>query len=294
MIHDLCAMFNEQPIPVDVSHPWGSSLKMPAIKQGKSAQGALLADYCVLPEFSTIFTSFYHYGADTDELWRTQPEYYPPGLFEDRVTTLLKPYLDAMALRSVNGVKAKSNRPDLIVFSSNLWDLAAWAMEDERAHLDATGDLSDIRLNWWRSRMVDMIEAVRLQINPSVPLAWRSAHVPMTKVNDTVEWFFSSMHSTTMPAPIEAGHQFATPNRVMQLNNARRSMLQLTGRDGLRGLRSKTMWSASKQPRLRDIPFGEVTLGQSMNQENLLNPGLESHSYLFWSIVLAELYDSLS
>ena len=49
------------------------------------------------------------------------------------------------------------------------------------------------------------------------------------------------------------------------------------------------MWSSGKQPALADVPFGEVTLGQSMRQMDPLNPGVDPSAYLFWSMVLARL-----
>lgn len=289
LIQDLCGMFHESPVTVDAQHPWGSSLKFAAVKAGKPASSdALLADYCYLPEFSTLFTSFYHYGADTDELWRNQLQYSPPGRFEDRLTELLQPYLKAMATQSVQGVRARSSRPDLVVFSSSLWDLAAWAMDDDREHLDATGDLSQERLKWWRTRQVDMLEELRKQLGPNVPIAWRSAHIPTTTSSDTVEQLFATMHSSTA-STTTAGHVFALPNRLVQLNQARRSMLPVTTPSGVRGQLSKTLWTDTRQPGLHDLPWGEVTLGQTQQQSTLLHPGLESHTYLFWSMVLAAL-----
>ena len=185
---------------------------------------------------------------------------------------------------------ARSSKPDLVVFSSSLWDLAAWAMEDVSTYQTiTTGDLSDNRLQWWRSRSVDMIEELRQQLGPSVPLAWRSTHVPMTKVNDTVQWFFSSMHAKSSRAPDENGIQFAHPNRITQLNHARRATLTMSNQASVRGWLSKNVWSASSMPLLRDIPFGEVTMGQSTTQDTLLNPGIETYAYMFWSMVLQEL-----
>ena len=37
------------------------------------------------------------------------------------------------------------------------------------------------------------------------------------------------------------------------------------------------------------VAFGELTLGQSMNQDTLVNPGFETYAYMFWSMVLQEL-----
>lgn len=292
MIMNLCEMVGEKPVPVDASHPWGASLKQ-LTYVGKNMGDSLLADYCYVPKYSAIFTSFYHYGADTNELWREQRDFFPPGQFEKRVTELLKPYLDAMASRSPYNVqmpRALSNKPDLVVFSSNLWDLAAWAMEDVSTYrTDPSTDLSEKRLNWWRSRNVDMIETLRKELGTTVPLAWRSAHVPLTKVNDTVQWFFQSMHVKGTLAPVQDGIQFAFPNRIAELNSARRAIVQLTGSASVRGAQTTNTWSAGYMPYIRDIPFGEITFGQETKQDTLLNPGLESHAYLFWSMVLHEL-----
>lgn len=294
MVRDLCAMAGESSVAVDASHPWGASLKQVSALTGKSADHAVLADYCFLPQYSTLVTSFYHYGADTDELWRVQPPYFPPGPFEKRLKELLQPYLTDMASKPVyNGVRPSSSQPDLVVFSSGLWDLAAWAMEDESERLDATGDLTEKRLEWWRSRMVDMLGELTKVVGKSVPLVWRSTHVPLATVKDTVESFLASTHTTTPVAPIAPGHLFAHPNRIAQLNEARKSFFPLQGHDRVRGRLSKTIWSESNQPRLLNMPFGEVTLGQPSNQDSLLNPGLESHSYLFWSMVFSQLHDSL-
>ncbi|WFD21751.1 hypothetical protein MEQU1_000407 [Malassezia equina] len=294
MVRNLCAMVGETPVAVDASHRWGASLKQVATYTGKSADNVVLADYCFIPQYSTLVTSFYHYGADTDELWRAQPSYFPPGSFEGRLKSLLQPYLESMAsLPAFNGVRASSSQPDLVVFSSGLWDLAAWAMEDESEHLDATGDLSEKRLEWWRSRMVDMLGELRKLIGNSVPLVWRSTHMSLSTAKDTVESFISNTHASTPVAPAGTGHQFAYPHRIAQLNEARKSFLPLEGRDSVRGKLSKSIWSQANQLQLRDMPFGEVTLGQPLQQDSLLIPGLDSHVYLFWSMVLFELLDSV-
>lgn len=294
MVRDLCAMVGETPVAVDASHPWGASLKQVSTYTGKSAENVVLADYCFIPQYSTLVTSFYHYGADTDELWRAQPSYFPPGSFESRLKSLLQPYLSSMASSpAYNGVQASSSQPDLVIFSSGLWDLAAWAMEDESEHLDATGDLSDKRLEWWRSRMVDMLVELRKVIGNSAPIAWRSTHLSLSTAKDTVESFIGSTGAAQPVAPTGSGHQFAHPHRIAQLNEARKSFLPLEGRDSVRGKLSKTIWSQANEPPLRDMPFGEVTLGLPLQQDSLLTPGLESHAFLFWSMVFFELHDSV-
>ena len=300
LLMQLCQLFGREVTGVDQAHPWGESLRrvpashMPSGSAHTNPSDVLLADYCYEPVYDTLFTSFYHYGADTDDRWQRQASYFPPGRFEHRMSDLLRPYLDALVSGArpagVNLPPPRARKPDLAVFSSSFWDLALWAQEDAKSSVSIETDLSSERVAWWRSRMEDMIDALREQLGVGSRIAWRSAHVPAESSPGSVEAFIQTMHrQSPQPVPANKGNPIFSVRRVSQLNAARRSMVPLTGHDSVRGLLSRDMWSSGKQPALADVPFGEVTLGQSMRQMDPLNPGVDPSAYLFWSMVLARL-----
>lgn len=82
-------------------------------------------------------------------------------------------------------------------------------------------------------------------------------------------------------------------NRIAQLNRARQATLHVSGRDLVRGDVSKVSWTPGRQPALRDMPWGEVTLGEARSGATLLSPGTVPHSFMYWSMVLAELRNAV-
>lgn len=295
MVADLCNMLGQRSVSVDASHLWGSALKSVPGGFGHDASNALLADYCYVPSYDALFTSFYHYGADTSDIWRSQSQYFPPGPFEARTASLLKPYLEAMSSPKFvpNLPPARRSTPDLVVFSSSLWDLAMWAMKDASKGVQPTSDLSATVLAWWRGRMVDMIENLRTYVG-SAPIVWRSAHYAQPRAEDSVEWLLDMSMQVRSTTPTgRLGHSFASMNRIAQLNRARQATLHVSGRDLVRGDVSKVSWTPGRQPALRDMPWGEVTLGEARSGATLLSPGTVPHSFMYWSMVLAELRNAV-
>ena len=76
---------------------------------------------------------------------------------------------------------------------------------------------------------------------------------------------------------------------IAQLNEARRSMLPLAPHDTVKGAKSGTQWSSTAQPAIGNIPFGEVTLGQDVGQNDIVHPGIVPHAYLFWDMAFDQL-----
>lgn len=300
MIQSLCSLLGHDSVSVDANHIWGDALKHVPSAHTSSADhkssDALLADYCYEPVHDTLFTSFYHYGADTDDLWRKQEAYSPPSLFEHRMTDLLGPYLKALSTPHTTAASrslppTRHGMPDLVLFSSNFWDLAVWAQEDASNGVAVDSDLSSTRVLWWRSRMVDMIDALRAQVGPHARIAWRSAHLPPASASGTVEWFIQTLR--LRPSGMSSqGHRLLSPNRIVQLNNARDSMLPPRGQDSIPGQRSHVLWTKNQQPVLGNVPFGGVTLGEIAHQDSPTNPGINPNAYLFWSMVLDELREA--
>ncbi|WFD29442.1 sla2 Src-like adaptor 2 [Malassezia sp. CBS 17886] len=301
MVQSLCAMIGQASVSVDQSHPWGASLRSVPSHHGggtKDPVDTLLADYCYEPQYDILFSSFYHYGADVDDRWRNQMMFYPPSRFEHRVSDLLQPYLRAISTQLVTPTlppARRSPQPDLVVFSSSYWDLASWGMEDANAGVSLSTGLSEARLSWWRSRMVDMVDALRTYVGTGTRIVWRSAHMPAVDVKASVEWLLTTVRATPQDATTpESGHAFVTPNRVAQLNEARAATAQLQGTDRVHGAQTPAVWSAGNQPPLASMPFGELLVGHLENQESLVKLGVTPYAYVYWSMVLEELREAVS
>ncbi|WFD36370.1 hypothetical protein MCUN1_003249 [Malassezia cuniculi] len=293
MVQSLCVMLGQQSVSVNAQHPWGYALnQVPASEFDNGVRqepgDAILADYCYEPTFDLFVTSFYHYGIDTDSVWRKQASFYPPAQFESRVRSLLVPYIAALKTQSSPALPLARKGIDVAVFSSSFWDLALWAEDDARSGVSVKAGLDDQRIDTWRSRIVDMITALHSQVGDA-RIAWRSAHIPAANVPGTTRWFMDSMRSKFDSGNVAEGNPILSPVRVAQLNAARRSMLPLAAKDVVRGKTSGIQWSATAQPVIGDIPFGEVTLGQDAGQTDVARPGVVPHAYLYWDMVFAQL-----
>lgn len=293
MVQGLCVMLGQQSVAVDARHAWGQALNQVPLSEfedgvRRDPGDELLADYCYEPTFDLFVTSFYHYGIDTNNVWRKQASFYPPGLFESRVNMLLGPYLNEIKSNVSPMLPRARAGVDLAVFSSSFWDLAAWATEDAERGVSASSGLGEKRLTTWRSRAVDMIEALRTQIG-SARLAWRSAHIPASGVRGTTAWFVNSLRTSFEKSVPKEGNSMLSALRIAQLNEARRSMLPLAPHDAVKGAKSGTQWSSTTQPAIGNIPFGEVTLGQDVGQNDIVHPGVVPHAYLFWDMAFDQL-----
>lgn len=194
LVAHFCALTGNEPEVVDKNHPWGNSLNTVPPKHGFTPiqNNGPLAHYCYLPEYDFLLTSVYSYGADTSESWRGEKLYNAPALFEDRVTDLYQPYLKAMSSSAHTSPKLPRPRakaePDLIFFNSGLWDLARWARQDIDTGVGLMENLSEERIMWWRSRMVDMLTSVRKAWRRP-RIVWRDTHYPLQSEASTVEAF---------------------------------------------------------------------------------------------------------
>lgn len=295
MVQHLCSMLGSTSVGVTADHAFGSALKN--MEATNPVGDTLLADYCYIEQYDAFFSSFYHYGTDTDDLWREQPTFFPPQQFESRMERLLTPYLRALrAPRTSAQLPLRRNKVDLAIFSTGLWDLAAWAMEDARAGVNPAADLSAPRLKSWRARAVDMLESLR-SATDQAPIAWRSmaytsAHHGSveTLLTSTRASFQGNTEVRFATLTQAATHPYAYNNRIAQLNQAREATLYLAGDDAVRGSASNRLWTARNHPSIGDIPYAEVTTGQEAQPSHgLLMPSLDPHAFLYWEMVLAEL-----
>lgn len=287
MVQNLCTMLGTSSVSVTADHAFGGALKN--VDSETPPGDTLLADYCYIDQFDALFTSFYHYGTETSNVWHRQPTFYPPQRFEARMEELLSVYLQSLkAPRSVASLPLRRNGVDLAVFSSGLWDLATWAMEDAQMGLVTSQDLTEQRIKNWRARTVDMITSLQKTVG-NARVAWRSLPLPAPDAHGSVRALLESLRASFKPTDDSNDRPFVYANRVAQLNNARTASLYLDGRDTVRGTNGR-LWSSQVHPQLGDIPLAEITLGQeSPAPHTVFNVGLVPDAMLFWDAVLAEL-----
>lgn len=131
---------------------------------------AKLADVLPPPQLVSVF----HFGLDQEDYWRdsNMPQYSSPGLFENRLTDIISPIISNLR------ADGRRSAPDLVEVSSGSWDLARWARQDI-----AEGKPTDVvvdpeRLIWYRFRVGQMLEKIRLAFPDAKSRTWRTMHYP--------------------------------------------------------------------------------------------------------------------
>ncbi|SAM85160.1 uncharacterized protein UBRO_07725 [Ustilago bromivora] len=290
LVSHFCALTGHTVQTVDKTHPWGSSLSSVPPKHGFTPvkNNAPLAHYCYLPEYDFLLTSVYAYGADTSDSWRGEQLYNAPGLFEDRVDDLFKPYMRDMASSSLTSpalpLPRGRSEPDLIWFNSGLWDLARWARYDIDTGVGLLENLSEERIIWWRSRMIDMLGALRKTWRRT-RIVWRETAYPLASEASTVEAFLG------IEGAQRKNHPLYHANRIAQLNQAQRSALDVHGDDVVKGERSR---SARMPSDVVGLNFADVLMGQDQHSLNPLAPSQLPCGALFGEMMLWHLRDAVS
>ncbi|EST08702.1 hypothetical protein PSEUBRA_001781 [Kalmanozyma brasiliensis GHG001] len=290
LVSHFCSLTGHKAQPVDKSHPWGNSLNMVPAKHGFTPvkNNAPLAHYCYVPEYDFLVTSVYSYGADTSDTWRGEALYNAPGLFEDRVTDLFVPYLKAMASSKSTSPALPLPRgkaePDLVFFNSGLWDLARWAHHDIDTGVGLLENLSEERIMWWRSRMVDMLNSVSgAWRKPRI--VWRNTAYPLASEASTVEAFLG------IEGERRKNHPLYHANRIAQINGAQRSALEVHGDDVVKGERAR---SARMPNGVVGLGFAEVMMGQDQHALDPLAPSQLPCGALFGEMMLWHLRDAVN
>lgn len=290
LVAHFCSLTGHTIQAVDKHHPWGNSLNLVPPKHGFTPvkNKAPLAHYCYLPEYDFLLTSVYSYGADMSDSWRGEEMYNAPGLFEDRVTDLFQPYMKDMASTSHTSPALPLPRsraePDLIVFNSGLWDLARWARFDIDTGVGLLENLSEERIMWWRSRMVDMLSSVRNAWRRT-RIVWRDTAYPLASEASTVEAFLG------IEGDQRKNHPLYHANRIAQLNSAHKSALDVHGDDVVKGERSR---SARIPNEVVALNFAEVLMGQDQNTLHPLAPSQLPCGALFAEMLLWHLRDAVT
>lgn len=289
LVEHLCALTGHTIQAVDKNHPWGGSINAVPPKHGFTPvkNNAPLAHYCYLPEYDFLVTSIYAYGADTFDSWRGEELYNAPGLFEDRVTDLYVPYMRDMASRTHTSPALPLPRaraePDLVIFNSGLWDLARWARFDIDTGAGLLENLSEERIMWWRSRMVDMLGSVRRAWRRP-RIVWRDTAYPLASEASTVEAFLG------IEGEVRKNHPLYHANRIAQINNAQHSALDVHGDDVVKGEVSR----AARMPAdVVPLNFAQVLMGQDQHSLNPLAPGQLPGGALFAEMLLWHLRDAV-
>lgn len=290
LVTHFCTLTGHTVQAVDRSHPWGSSLDLVPPKHGFTPLKNTfpLAHYCYLPEYDFLLTSVYSYGADTSETWRGEELYNAPGLFEDRVTDLYKPYMRDMASKSLTSpnlpLPRKQAEPDLILFNSGMWDLARWARLDIDGGVGLLENLSEQRVMWWRSRMVDMLNSLRKAFRHT-RIVWRDTAYMLASEASTVEAFLGIEREQ------RKNHPLYHANRIAQLNQAQRAALEPHGDDVAKGERSRN----NRMPNgIVGLNFAQVLLGQDQISKTPLAPSQLPAGALFAEMLMWHLKDAVS
>lgn len=153
-------------------------------------------------EFNTdclMFTVAFHFGlSDGADGERNLPHFYPPFLFQDRLSNILVPILKS-ALRYP---------PTLVELGTGTWDLQHWTFEDRELDVDRMSPISDSRADWYSHRFKQALQSVE----EAFPINQDSEETPPALV-------FREMQHTKMVDSVP-------PPRVHGLKNLQSHLLQ--------------------------------------------------------------------
>ncbi|EPQ28046.1 uncharacterized protein PFL1_04373 [Pseudozyma flocculosa PF-1] len=283
LVEHFCTLVGRKAVKIDRAHPWGDALDAAAKSNGQATAvdaDVALAHFCHVPEYDLLLTSVYSFGADHAETWKSQRLYNAPTRFESRITDLYQPLLAAMASSTYTSPALPKPRlrrePDLVIFNSGLWDLARWASDDIDSGASLIDNLSEQRILWWRGRMVDILTALRKTWKRS-RIVWRNTHFPLASEANTVEWFLGT------EGAVKKNHPLYHSNRISQLNNAQRSLLEPQGDDVAKGYLDR---SARMPVDVHGVDFANLILGQDQHQLDPLTPSLSPAGSIFAELVL--------
>ncbi len=225
--------------------------------------------------------------ADTSDTWRNEDLYNAPGLFEDRVTDLFRPYLRDMASSSLTSpnlpLPRGKSEPDLIIFNSGLWDLARWARIDIDTGVGLLENLSEERIMWWRSRMVDMLNSLRTTWRKT-RIVWRDTSYPLASEASTVEAFLEL--NTVRERIIRS----TTPT-VLRSSTTRISQHSMYTETIV--VKGELARSARIPKEIVGLNFADVLMGQDQHSLNPLAPSQLPCGALFGEMMLWQLRDAI-
>lgn len=207
LLTHFCDLLGKRVETVNQYHPWGKSMLQVPLKHAeipghpgtyasKNPGDTPLGHLCYVEEYNFLLATAYHMGADISETFQGKPAWTAPTLFENRMTDLFIPFLDAMnQLRLPSLPPRPTSSPDLTILGSSFWDLARFAQEDAALMRNQVDDLSEHRLLSWRGRHIDMLSSVK-KAWPSTVIGWRSMHIPTETEKTSVDWWTGGQKST--------------------------------------------------------------------------------------------------
>ncbi|KAM0791362.1 hypothetical protein ACM66B_005827 [Microbotryomycetes sp. NB124-2] len=180
---DFCHFAGGKFASINPSHPLspprfvnGIDEKVIRSNQSTAFEGSRPA-VCYIEQYDFMVVSAFHYGlANRVEFERgpllADDHFHPPLALEDRLDHIVAPLLRSLG-----------RSPDLIEFSSGFWDLRHFASSDRATGHDITSDLTDERLEWYSTRLINALRDLGRAF-PDTPFLWRSLlHTP--KFDDT-------------------------------------------------------------------------------------------------------------
>ncbi|ORY28821.1 hypothetical protein BCR39DRAFT_467998, partial [Naematelia encephala] len=254
-----CQLLGEQLFEINYQHPWHPS---GVVNKLRKRQPSHHSHACYIPSIDFLVIQVFTFGLDVDGYWSGREPLSKPYPYESRMAELARPYVDA-----ARGVEAE---PDLVYLASAMWDLAKWREDDGRAGQDAESGLDTERLEWYRTRVRDVLLTAR-EVFPSSPLAWLTNHY-QNKCNK-LAWRDDRSRGRQSDEREHQQRPFHRLNRLAQMNQAARSAYE---KDHLGAGVDTNMW-------------GEIMIGQEKWQRDDLHHLMFPGGYVWADILLYDL-----
>ncbi|WWC63745.1 uncharacterized protein I303_106350 [Kwoniella dejecticola CBS 10117] len=225
--------------------------------------------YCHVPGIDLMIVQVFNYGLDEKNFWTFREDYIPPYTVETRISSLALPYIRAIG--------RASSAPELTYVGSALWDTTRWMREDAANGKDIAEALSKERLNWYRTRIRQVLMHTR-HVFPETKIKWSSHHYPLRAM---FGWFF------------EAGDQKQRPNRPQQKLN-RLSPLHEAAVSAINDLSDATSEEKSVLKNIDMNMWGRRMMGMEDHQKDDLHHKLLPGGYLWADMMLYDLREAVT
>lgn len=219
----------------------------------------------------------FHYGLDQEDYWRNahMPQYQAPGMFEHRLSDIIEPLMAAIR------ADRRPTAPDFVEVTSGSWDLVRWAEQDLVSHQPTNSPLAQDRVTWYKFRVGQILEKVRLAFPNAKARTWRTMHYPRDQVAEH-DYFMDKISTRTSNETQQAAESpMFSHNRIAQMDQAVRALVFAP---------EGAMDSEAPHADFRINEWGNMLKGYEAHQRDRLHGDPLPGGYVWSDVFLYELF----
>ncbi|GAA5902560.1 hypothetical protein JCM6882_009317 [Rhodosporidiobolus microsporus] len=307
-VENFCQLMGEESEVVRPSHRWASTaapqraatkaqhlLERPKRLNSRGfrvVRDASRPRVCYIPRFDFLLVSVFHFGLDQEDYWRDSrmPQYAAPGLFEHRLSDQVQPLLANIR------ADGRPSAPDYVEITSGMWDLARWAEQDVAAQKDTTEALTQDRLTWYRFRVGQMMDKVRVAFPNAKAKVWRTMPYAKDQVAE-YDYFMDKINPRSAESTSGSEPAYFSHNRINQLDQAVRSLVLPPSPTPSSSPRVASPDDQAEvdvpHPEFRLNEWGNLLKGHDAHQKDRLHGDPLPGGYLWSDVMLYELWRGL-